>query len=165
MYISMLVSLPHYLTVLPDHVAHLWAMLYNFCIQTWFYLQCSHTPVHMSTCISVDCKICVCEIKDCFFYINWLGKYTCMCNLLVVCMHAHLTPIHMYTHAHVLLADVISVRSLLHQQEVTVVYTDQQLGDYPLRLYHLYCCTSDERKYIYTVSLSLSLSLWHPPHA
>ena len=46
---------------------------------------------------------------------------------VIVCMHT-LIPIHMYTHAHVLLADVISVRSLLHQQEVTVVYTDQQLG-------------------------------------
>ena len=71
----------------------------------------------------------------------------------------------MYTHAHVLLADVISVRSLIHQQEVPVVYTDHQLGDYLLRLSHLYCCTSGEEKVydiIYrsvTDSLSLFLSL------
>ena len=66
-------------------------------------------------------------------------------------MYAHLTPIHMYAHAHVLLVDVISVKSLMDQQEVTVVCTDRQIGDYPVRLSHL-CCTSGEfgeRKYMY----------------
>ena len=80
------------------------------------------------------------------------------------CVYAHLTPIHMYTHAHVLLADVISVRSLMHQQEVPVVYTGHQLGGYPLRLSHLYCYASGERKIddivggSVTDSLSLSFS-------
>ena len=82
------------------------------------------------------------------------------------CVYAHLTPIHMYTHAHVLLADVISVRSLMHQQQVPVVYVDHQLGDYPLGLSHLYCCTSGKRKIDDIVgesvadTLSLSLSLF-----
>ena len=75
---------------------------------------------------------------------------------------------------HVLLTDVISdlwglycisrwllwfTLIKLHQQVVTVVYADQKLGDYPLRLSHLYCCTSGERKYMHMLSLSLSLSL------
>ena len=60
------------------------------------------------------------------------------------CMYAHLTSIHMYTYAHVLLVDVISVKSLMDQQEVTVVCADRQIADYPLRLSHPYCCTSCE---------------------
>ena len=54
----------------------------------------------------------------------------------------------------------------MHQQEVPVVYTDHQIhvGNYPLRLSHLYCSTSGERKIddivggSMTDSLSLSLS-------
>ena len=34
----------------------------------------------------------------------------------------------------------------MHQQEIPVVYTDQRLGEYPLRLSHLFCSTSGERK-------------------
>ena len=52
----------------------------------------------------------------------------------------------------------------MHQQEVPVVYTGHQLGGYPLRLSHLYCYASGERK-IYDIvggsvtdSLSLSFS-------
>ena len=80
-------------------------------------------------------------------------------------MIAYLTPYtctHM--HAHVLLADVISVRSLLHEQEVTVVYADQQLGDYPLRLSHLYSYTSGERKYMHMLSLSIFPPLLSDTH-
>ena len=57
----------------------------------------------------------------------------------------------------------------MHQQQVPVVYVDHQLGDYPLGLSHLYCCTSGKRKIddivgesvADTLSLSLSLFLTH----
>ena len=77
-------------------------------------------------------------------------------------VYVHVTPIHMYTHAYVLLQQMLSLLGLYCISRrllwFTLINSYGTTLIHVCRLSHLYYCTSGERKV-----LSLSLSLPLPP--